>query len=120
MPLLLAPRLAGRAMPLRSARLRLVASVLPFRALNLAPRAYYSGFQVDVRPAQSERFSLADTEASATDQRAPFLLAAATARSRRASSRVSASTSCAAAAEASNQSDVSADASTADGDAQCS
>jgi hypothetical protein len=56
--MLLAALLAGSPVPLRAARVRIIAAVPPGETLDLKPCPDHPGFQVDIRPAEAKGFTL--------------------------------------------------------------
>lgn len=93
-PVLLAALLAGSPVPSLAARVRVATAVPPCSALNLEPCPYHTGSRSTYDQRRPSASPWRMPRASATDQRAPFLLLAATPRMRRASSRVRGSISC--------------------------
>jgi hypothetical protein len=57
-PVLLAALLAGEAVPLSAARMRIIAAMPPRETLNLKPCSDHASFQVQIRPAETKGFSL--------------------------------------------------------------
>jgi hypothetical protein len=51
-----------RLVPLLATLVRVVAGMAPVRTLDLEPRLYFTGVEIDIRPAQAERFALADAK----------------------------------------------------------